>query len=128
MVHDSGLSEEWIKSHYQEYLQTEHWKDLKRRVHEQMRRRFGFSRCYICRTTDGLQLHHRTYKRVGHEHLKDVGFFCGACHAKVHKRLSSKKSSRTNLWNIAKKMRRAYVLEEKRRHTKNPGKYTLPTI
>jgi hypothetical protein len=40
--------------------------------------------CHICGTTENLQLHHRTYERVGEEELDDLMPLCDPCHGLVH--------------------------------------------
>lgn len=104
-VKDSGYSAEWIRHHYRDYLQTEHWQDVRRRYKES---RFGRWGCQVCGGRDGLQLHHKTYKRVGRERLTDLIYLCSNCHEKAHELLIEyRKAGKTkmNLWNIARKLR-----------------------
>jgi replicative DNA helicase len=60
---------------YHEYLQSDQWKSirllaLKRAGH----------RCQVCNNPEHLDAHHRTYERLGAEHLDDVTILCGNCH------------------------------------------------
>jgi len=66
---------------YLEYLQTDHWKDI--------RKRFWLSKlhhgeCQVCGAKTNLQVHHKTYKRIGKEHLNDLCLLCSKCHTKTH--------------------------------------------
>lgn len=65
---------------YRDYLQTEHWLDLRRR----MLKRADY-RCQVCnRNNQGLQVHHRTYERRGHEEYGDLIVLCATCHQTFH--------------------------------------------
>lgn len=56
---------------YDEYLQSTHWLCLRRQV---LFRAKG--KCEACGALDNgdrrLQVHHRTYERVGHERMTDL--------------------------------------------------------
>lgn len=63
---------------YRSYLASGHWRALRAAY----RSRFG-DRCQEC----GLQpveLHHRTYKRLGKEPLSDLIALCDGCHEAAH--------------------------------------------
>lgn len=64
---------------YSEYLQSEHWKDIRLMA----LRRASF-RCQLCNAQDKLNVHHRTYERRGEELLSDLTVLCEPCHAKHH--------------------------------------------
>jgi hypothetical protein len=64
---------------YADYLRSPHW----RRVRQQYRESDRPQEC-ICGETDGLELHHLTYERLGRERLTDLRFLCGPCHDAVH--------------------------------------------
>lgn len=69
------------KRNYAKYLESDAWKELRDRV----LRAAGF-RCRLCnRPHRTLQLHHRTYVRVGHEHDDDLTVLCPSCHEAYHK-------------------------------------------
>jgi PP-loop superfamily ATP-utilizing enzyme len=82
---------------YSEYLKSHHWiafrhKVLKRRL-KNARRKGKSLRCYCCETpTTNLELHHRTYKRIGHKLPHDVEPVCRGCHQKIHDFINEKKS------------------------------------
>ena len=67
---------------YKEYLQTEHWKAIRKRALD-----YAGHRCQLCNTGDSLQVHHRTYERRGCEEPTDVTVLCAYCHAKFHDKL-----------------------------------------
>lgn len=108
MVKESPYTEEWIRSHYQEYIQSTHWKDLKERY-----RKSGLRQsCFVCATKGRPHLHHRTYARVGRERLTDLVILCSSCHLLVHTemqiRLETGHGRRTTLWGVTKAMHRIY--------------------
>lgn len=45
--------------------------------------RCGWS-CYVCGVEHGLDLHHKTYRRLGSEYLRDVVALCRKHHVEVH--------------------------------------------
>jgi 5-methylcytosine-specific restriction endonuclease McrA len=61
------------------YFLTEKWKKkrdaaLKRAGH----------RCVLCNSQEKLEVHHRTYVRLGRELCGDLIALCGECHAQFH--------------------------------------------
>jgi 5-methylcytosine-specific restriction endonuclease McrA len=60
---------------YHAYLLTPAW----HAIAERAKARDGH-RCRICNSPDNLEVHHRTYERVGHERLSDLTTLCGECH------------------------------------------------
>lgn len=65
-----------------EYLFSEHWSKTRRRL-------FGKNRqkryCAGCRKDDvSLDVHHKTYTRLGNEKLRDLILVCRDCHSKIH--------------------------------------------
>jgi len=64
---------------YSEYLQTDHWREVRRRA----QKRAGF-RCEICNNPEGIQVHHRTYERRGEERNDDLIVLCENCHRTFH--------------------------------------------
>jgi hypothetical protein len=69
---------------YREYLQTPHWKHRR-----QDRVRVAGYRCQFCnRGSVTLNVHHRTYERLGEEHDGDLTVFCQDCHHILHKHRS----------------------------------------
>lgn len=68
---------------YQTYLKSAHWQKVRRAA----LKRAGL-RCQICNES-GVQLdvHHRTYERLGNEFDSDLTVLCNSCHGKFHDRL-----------------------------------------
>ena len=64
---------------YQQYLKTDRWA----KVREQALARFDW-RCATCHSDEHLQVHHRTYERVGCEYLTDLTVLCRYCHRALH--------------------------------------------
>jgi len=57
------------------YLRSPHW----RRTSAAARRRAGY-RCEQCHRRTRLDVHHRTYERLGHERPEDLRALCRTCH------------------------------------------------
>lgn len=68
---------------YSDYLQTSHWKILRFRALKSA----GF-RCSLCNSDGLLDVHHRTYERLGNEKLKDLVALCRTCHSRFHDKLT----------------------------------------
>ena len=67
---------------YKKYLQSRHWQ----RVRKKTLKRFGY-KCALCSNTKNLQVHHNTYKHLGHEKKLDVIVLCDFHHKMVHNKL-----------------------------------------
>ncbi len=67
---------------YREYLQTDHWQALRKR----MLKRAGY-RCQLCNSEGRLHVHHRTYENRGNESYSDLIVLCPNCHAKHHDKI-----------------------------------------
>ena len=71
---------------YESYMRSKEW-DAKR----QQRLQIDNNCCVMCgrpaeKTRNGLQVHHCTYVRLGHENvLTDLCTLCGSCHQKIHR-------------------------------------------
>ena len=66
---------------YHTYLRSPAWAAKRARV----LRRAGY-RCEQCGSHRMLQVHHKTYKRLGHEWMRDLVALCADCHKWVHGR------------------------------------------
>lgn len=74
------ITERWVGD-YRAYLRTPHWQDVRRRYWASKMPK----RCAVCGRTDTpLDLHHRTYKRIGNERLSDLILLCRQCHEETH--------------------------------------------
>lgn len=76
---------DWYLNHptnvpYQEYLQSEHWKQTRQGALE----RAGY-RCQVCGITTNLQVHHVTYENLGAELPHDLTVLCKEHHSLFHK-------------------------------------------
>lgn len=70
---------------YFAYLQTDHWKEMRRLALEHAEHR-----CQLCNSPDNLEVHHRTYERMGRERLGDLTVLCTDCHGWHHGRASDR--------------------------------------
>ena len=64
---------------YSQYLITDHWASIRKKA----RARDG-NRCRLCNSSERLNVHHRTYERLGCEQDDDVITLCHACHENFH--------------------------------------------
>jgi HNH endonuclease len=65
---------------YEEYLWSPWWRlHVRRQALDR-----ADSRCEQCASPRELEVHHRTYERLGHEDPDDVMVLCGRCHAGTH--------------------------------------------
>lgn len=69
---------------YRDYLQSPEWAVVRRLALEQ-----ADHACRLCGGRDGLDVHHRTYERLGQERLADVIVLCRDCHSRFHDRTMS---------------------------------------
>ncbi len=65
---------------YADYLQSPHWRELRRMVLER-----DEHRCRRCGSPKHLQVHHRFYTRLGTEPLGALVTLCGRCHRRIHR-------------------------------------------
>lgn len=79
-----GPPPEW----YVEYLDSPHWKKTRQQKLEAADHRCERCGAYPKRTErgtlGGLDVHHLTYERVGHELPEDLEVLCFQCHAVEH--------------------------------------------
>lgn len=66
---------------YADFLQTKYWKA----ICQQVKFKYG-STCAMCHSKENLNVHHRTYKNHGKEHvcLNDMICLCKKCHSNFH--------------------------------------------
>lgn len=62
---------------YKEYLKSEHWQKIRMTAIKN-----ADGRCQLCNSDKRLEVHHRTYQRVGKENIKDLTVLCHKCHKK----------------------------------------------
>lgn len=66
---------------YFQYLRSEHWKIIKRRFYKRLNFK---NQCEACKSRRKLNVHHKTYERIGMERLSDLCLLCRSCHKRVH--------------------------------------------
>lgn len=71
---------------YQEYLNSNHWKGIRAEYYKRRTRNY----CYVCKTTENLNIHHRYYKVkdmniLFNERWHDLFTLCRGCHKLWHK-------------------------------------------
>ena len=64
---------------YDDYLGSAAWHRVKAHY-----RKLVIESCELCGGEDSLDLHHRTYERVGEEIPSDLAWLCRKCHTMVH--------------------------------------------
>lgn len=67
---------------YQDYLQSFEWQIKRQQVID-----IWGGRCALCNSGGSLEVHHRTYERLGNERLTDLLPLCDDCHKKVSGKL-----------------------------------------
>ena len=66
---------------YTEYLQTKHWKDIRKKALIRANHK-----CRMCGSKEKLQVHHNTYNNLGNERNEDLTVLCKECHEFLHDR------------------------------------------
>ncbi|MEM9388355.1 MAG: HNH endonuclease [Pseudomonadota bacterium] len=66
---------------YDSYLRSPHWQTTRRIALVD-----AFHRCRVCNSDERLEVHHRTYERLGREHPSDLTVLCRECHELFHER------------------------------------------
>lgn len=66
------------KKQYKEYLKSEHWQKFRQRTYQKR------NHCAYCSTTENLNIHHITYRRLNHEQKKDIVVLCQEHHFMLH--------------------------------------------
>lgn len=64
---------------YATYLLSPEWRAIR-----QVKLKETSHKCEGCSNVSHLQIHHLTYKRIGHERMSDLMVLCDKCHAQVH--------------------------------------------
>lgn len=82
---------------YEKYMRSEEWQ-----AKRLQRMEIDSFCCVMCgrpeeKTRNGLQCHHVTYQRLGHENvLTDLCTLCPSCHVKIHKYYNRPQKGDTN--------------------------------
>lgn len=64
---------------YADYLKSPEWAQKRQRA-----LRFAGFRCQLCNSPERLNVHHRTYERLGQELMGDLITLCNDCHSIFH--------------------------------------------
>lgn len=64
---------------YHEYLKSKQWQEIRR-----VKLRDAMYQCSKCPSTERLEVHHKTYERLGYESMRDLEVLCHECHAEIH--------------------------------------------
>lgn len=67
------------RGNYPAYLKTAHWRAVREAALERAE-----NRCALCNCPGPLEVHHRSYERVGAERPADVIALCAECHGRHH--------------------------------------------
>lgn len=67
------------KDEYKAYLESDAWKRTRKHAIEGAR-----GACQLCDANGRIDVHHRTYDRVGDERLSDLIVLCRRCHERFH--------------------------------------------
>jgi hypothetical protein len=62
------------------YLRSEHWRETRAAALERAEHR-----CQVCNSAKQLDVHHRTYERLGEERPADLTVLCRTCHDRHHR-------------------------------------------
>jgi predicted HNH restriction endonuclease len=92
---------------YYAYIKSEAWQRKRRKFYSsslyKTYTKEGKWVCYCCGANESLDLHHRTYKRLGKENIStDLIPVCRGCHEKIHEL----EKSGMQLWSATKRVRR----------------------
>lgn len=63
---------------YETYINSPEWRMKARRAKEEA------GQCAVCTRTTSLEVHHRTYVRLGYEHPADLVVLCSIHHRRIH--------------------------------------------
>lgn len=71
------------------YLKSDHWRAVRKRALER-----ACGRCQVCNAASKLDVHHRTYERLGKEEDGDLTVLCRDCHDLFHSNSKVKSTKR----------------------------------
>lgn len=98
------------KKDYYNYIKSEKWKETRKRfydsnLYKNLKKGNKGWICYCCKSdSKPLDLHHRTYKRLGEENISvDLVPVCRDCHNDIHTLFKS--VDKITLWEATKKIK-----------------------
>lgn len=77
------MSNKRLSQEYRDYIVSEAWRRKRALKLYVSGGRSGFVDCDTCQnrvSVIGVEIHHLTYERLGHERLSDLAIECGTCH------------------------------------------------
>lgn len=86
LKNDAGKRDACGRPQYHSYIKSPAWFRVRNAALA-----FYKNRCDMCGSTVNLQVHHKTYKRLGREEMRDLQVLCGECHQSVHETSQSGK-------------------------------------
>lgn len=101
------------KEAYLAYMSSPAWRAFRAAWWTEYDRRNATRTCYCCTKPQtvlprSLELHHRTYERLGAEHYDDLVAVCSTCHSWITRtwRARGKTGLTMNLWELTDERRR----------------------
>lgn len=88
---------------YKAYIKSEAWAKRRREYYETHERK-----CRACGSSRNMNLHHKTYRRLGNERDADLVALCRKCHNNIH---IQARSEGRNLWIVTEE----FIRNKKRR-------------
>ncbi|GAF82832.1 unnamed protein product, partial [marine sediment metagenome] len=70
------ITHEWYN---EVYLKSEHWRKKRIEALDYAKRL-----CQLCNSDELVNVHHRSYENLGHEHTSDLTVLCKTCHKTFH--------------------------------------------
>lgn len=73
-------------NNYSNFLKSEYWQKIKQKS-QLSKYRDNYKKCWICKTTENLQLHHENYRYLlTKDELRSIRCVCKTCHEKIHQK------------------------------------------
>lgn len=98
------------KKDYYDYIRSDKWKHIREsyynsNMYKTLKKKNNGWICYCCTAKNKpLDLHHRTYKRLGEENISvDLVPVCRECHNEIH---IAFRSENISLWEATKKIKK----------------------
>jgi len=87
-------------SSYDEFLRSDYWRSIKLKV-KQPKYKGNYDHCWICRTSENLDLHHENYRYLLTKHeLRSIKALCRGCHNLVHEIAAQKNITLNKAYDI----------------------------